>query len=224
VTSSVSTDSDFGINAKREVAQSLVGLKTSQIQFVTVPTEVYPLNDQRVQWTSDAEALWKSIHDDAPLPGSTPPPAPTTGPKPTSTQEPALTVGPDKITVHVINASGVSGLGRQAAKDLVTQGFITTPSSTGKSLKKDVTVGYSSSRQQSARTVAAAFPGATLVLDERAGDVIQVTLGAGSPYVVLVPNRLGTATLPTHPATAGTAPSATKPIKARTADTSICTQ
>jgi LCP family protein required for cell wall assembly len=223
VTTSVSTDSGFGINAKREVAQSIVGLKTSQIRFVTVPTEPYRLNKMRVQWTSDAQALWKSIHDDAPLPGSTPPPAPRPGPKPTGTQGPALTVRPDKITVHVINASGVSGLGRQAATDLVTQGFITTRSTTGTRLTKGVIVAYSGRNLQSAHTVVAAFPGATLVRDESAGDFIRVTLGAGSPHVAKVPNRLGTTPLPSHNGTStSTTPAPTVTIKARTADSNIC--
>jgi hypothetical protein len=83
-------------------------------------------------------------------------------------------------------------------------------------------VGYSSQYLQEARTVAAAFPGATLVKDESAGNVVQVTLGAGSPYVVQVPNRVGTAPLPTHSPSAAPTPSATVTIKARTADSNIC--
>jgi hypothetical protein len=194
-------------------------MKTSQIRFVTVPTEPYPLNHNRVQWTSDAAALWTSIHEDTPLPGSTPP-TPKAGSKPTATAGPSLTTRPDKITVHVINASGVAGLGRQAAEDLKLQGFITTPTSTGTSLKKGVTVGYASLNLQSARTVAAAFPGAIMVMDESTGDFIRVTLGAGRPYVVQVPNRLGTALL-SHNGT-GATPTPTVTIKARTADSSVC--
>jgi len=74
---------------------------------------------------------------------------------------------------------------------------------------------------QAARTVAAAFPGATLLKDESAGSVIQVTLGAGSPYVVLVPNRLGKAPLPIRKAGL-TTPTAAVTIAARTADSNIC--
>jgi hypothetical protein len=149
-----------------------------------------------------------------------PPPAPGPGPKPTVTQAPALTVRPDQITVHVVNASGVSGLGAQAAKDLVAQGFVTTRSTTGKIPAKGVTVGFSSTKRQSARTVAAAFPGARLVLDESAGDFIRVTLGSGSPYVVGVPNRLGTTPLSHSGPSTTRAPAVI--IKARTADTNIC--
>ena len=83
-------------------------------------------------------------------------------------------------------------------------------------------MGYSSLYLQAARTVAAAFPGATLVKDESAGNVVQVTLGAGSPYVVQVPNRLGTTPLPTHSATGAPTPSSVVAIKARAADSNIC--
>ena len=57
--------------------------------------------------------------------------------------------------------------------------------------------------------------------DESAGSVIQVTLGAGSPYVVLVPNRLGKAPLPIRKAGL-TTPTAAVTIAARTADSNIC--
>jgi hypothetical protein len=135
---------------------------------------------------------------------------------------PVLTIRPDKITVQISNASGVTGKARQAAEDLRVQGFLIIAYSTGPSLKNGVTVGYSSPYFQEARTVAAAFPGATLVKDESAGNIIQVTLGAGSPYVVQVPNRVGTTPLPTHTPTAAPAPSPTVTIKARSADSNIC--
>jgi hypothetical protein len=221
VTSSVSMDPGLKqIGARVDLAQSLIGMKPSQIRFLTVPNEQYPANHMKVRWTSDADVLWRSIVADAPLPGTTAPPAAKPGPTPAAAG-PALTVAPDKITVHVVNTSGVGGLGRQAATDLASQGFITIPSSTGKtSLKKGVTVSYSSSKLQSARTVAAAFPGATLVPDESTGSSIRVTLGVGSPYVVQVPNRLGTASL-SHNGT-GTTPTPTVTFKARTADANLC--
>ena len=70
--------------------------------------------------------------------------------------------------------------------------------------------------------MAAAFPGATLVKDESAGNLIAVTLGAGSPYVIQVPNRVGSAPLPSHSPTAATTPAPAVVIKARSADSNIC--
>ena len=219
-TKSLTTDPELAnLNALREVAQSVVGLKSSQVRFVTVPVEAYPPDHNRVQWTSAAPALWKSLRDDTALPGAaTPTPTPT--PTPTTTATPVLTVAPDKITVHVINESGVVGLARQATQDLGLQGFKIDGSSTGSNLSQGVTVVYSSANHAKALTIAAAFPGAVLVEDETAGDVIRVSLGTGSPNVVEVPNRLGTTPLPTHSMTATAAPTVT--ITARTADSDIC--
>ena len=220
-TKSLTTDPAMGnLNALREVAQSVGGLKSSQVRFVTVPIEDYPPDRNRVQWSPAADGLWKSIREDAPLPGTKRAPRPKpTGP---TTPSPDLEIRPDKITVHISNASGVTGRARQAAEDLRIQGFKIIGSSTDSNLEKGVTVAYSSPYFQEARTVAAAFPGAVMVQDDTAGDVIEVTLNTGSPYVVQVPNRVGNTPLPTHPPTAAPTPSSSPTIKARTADSDIC--
>jgi len=218
-TKSLTTDPGMGdLNALREVAQSVVGLKSSQVRFVTVPIEDYPPDRNRVQWSSAADSLWKTIRDDAPLPGTKPAPGST----PRVTPRPALSIRPDKITVHISNASGVTGRARQAAEDLRIQGFRIIASSNGAIAGKGVTVAYSSANYEEARTVAAAFPGAVLTRDDTAGNVIEVTLGTDSPYVVGVPNRVGTTPLPKHTTPGTPTPSATPTIKARTADTNIC--
>ena len=226
-TRSLTTDPEMGnLNALRGVAQSVVGLKSSQVQFVTVPVEDYPPDTNRVQWTSVADALWKSIREDRPLPGTKPAPGSTptsTGTStPAATSMPTLSVTPDKITVHLSNDSGVPGLARRAADDLRVQGFKINGYSAGRNLKQGVTVAYSGVNYEQARTVAAAFPGAVLVQDDTAGQVIRVSMGAGSPNVVEVPNRVGTTPLPTDALTATVPPSPTVTIKARTADSDIC--
>src|SRR5665647_3702329 len=100
-------------------------MKSSQIRFVTVPIEAYPPDHNRVQWTSAADALWKAIGKDAPLPGTKRAPGskPTAAPTPTPTSGPPLTITPDHITVHVSNDSDVPGLARQASDDLRLHGF-----------------------------------------------------------------------------------------------------
>jgi LCP family protein required for cell wall assembly len=218
-TKSLATDPGLAnLNAMRQVAQSVSGLKTSQVRFVTVPIENYPPDINRVQWSPAAKTLWKAIRDDAPFPGSK---RPKPAPKGISAQAAqALTIRPDKITVRISNASGVTGLARQAAEDLRIQGFRIDGTGTGNVLKEGVTVAYSTPYLAEARTVAAAFPGATLVRDESTGNVVQVTLGSGSPYVAPVPNRIGTAPLPDRT----TAPTPAVKIKARTADSNICKQ
>ena len=222
-TKSLTTDPGLAnLNALREVAQSVVGLKSSQIRFVTVPIEDYPPDHNRVQWTSAADVLWKAIRNDTPLPGTKP--APGSTPTPTPTPTPVLTVTPDKITVHISNDSGVSGLAQQAADDLRLQGFKISGVSSGTNPKKGVTVVYAGANLGAARTVAAAFPGAVLVRDDTAGPDIRVSMGPGSPNVVAVPNRLGNTPLPTHTLTAtiSPTPSPSETIKSRTANSDIC--
>ena len=200
----------------------MIGLKSSQIRFVTMPVEFPPDHNQR-QWSSAADFLWTSIRDDVPLPGSkaTPHAKVTAGPTPTPAKLSALAVSPDKITVQISNASGVNGRARQAADDLSVQGFHILGTATGADLTTGVTIGYASPYLQAARTVTAAFPGATLVKDESAGPMIQVILGTGSPYVAQVPNRVGSTPLPAR-TTLGATPTWTVTINACTADTSIC--
>ncbi|GAA1255918.1 LCP family protein [Oryzihumus leptocrescens] len=224
-TKSLTTDPGLGnLNSLREVAMSVQGLPSSQIRFLTVPVEPYTANQARVQWTDKASALWDAIAKDEPLPGTGKPPAgtpaPATSPTPAPTSEP-LIVTPDKIHVSVINDSGVPGIARQDAGDLQLQGFQIEGFKTGSNRHSGVIVSYSPSKADSARTVAAAFPGAELRQDDLLGETIEVSVGTGSPQVVAVPNRIGTTPLPSRSA-AATAPSATPTFKARAADADIC--
>jgi hypothetical protein len=67
---------------------------------------------------------------------------------------------------------------------------------------KGTVVRHSAAQSEAARTVAAAFPGAVLKVDESVGDVISVHLGIGAANPVEVPNRVGTEPLPTMTITA----------------------
>jgi hypothetical protein len=225
-TKSLTTDPGLAnLNALREVAQSVVGLKSSQIRFVTVPIEDYPPDHNRVQWTPAADVLWKAIRDDAPLPGTKRPSGSTPTPtRTTTTPPPVLTVAPNRITVQVTNDSGISGLAQQAADDLRLQGFKVSGVSSGSNREAGVRVEYSGADREAASTVAAAFPGAVLVENPAAGSVIRVSIGPGSPNVVVVPNRLGSAPLPKHTLTAviSPSPSPSVTIKSRTANSNIC--
>jgi len=208
------------------VAQSVVGLKSSQIRFVTVPIEDYPPDKNRVQWTAASDLLWKSIRDDTPLPGTKRAPGSTPTPTTTTTPPPVLTVAPDQITVQVSNDSGISGLAQQAADDLKLQGFKISRVSSESNREPGVSVTYSAANREEARTVAAAFPGAVIVLDPSVGSDIRVSIGPGSANVVAVPNRLGSTPLPRHTLTAGVSatPTPSVTIKSRSANSNICSK
>ncbi len=215
-TKSMTTDPDLGATTLASIANSLRHIGVGNIEFVTVPTEVYPEDENRVQWTDEATVIWEAIKADRPLET-----APAT-PKPTSTT-PAkpLTVSPDQISVQISNDSGVEGLALQAGNALAVQGFVIAGYANG--AVEDVTgvrVVHSPATADAARTVAAAFPGAKLVEDAGADATITVHLGTGAPNPVAVPNRLGTDPLPSM--TISAAPATSGGLETRKADQDIC--
>ena len=102
------------------------------------------------------------------------------------------------------------------------QGFapVTTGSAATEASTAPVVVEYSGDHAEDARTVAAAFPGATVKKTSGLGGTVRVTLGPDAPEVVEVPNRLGTDPLPKQSISATPAP--TESIQTRKADIDIC--
>lgn len=219
-TKSVTTDTDFSLNRMRVVAQSISSIGLDQVQFVTVPTGEYAPDPNRVEWTPDADALWQVIRSDRSLDDL--------GAPDTDAGEEPLTVSPANISVSVVNASGGDGLASQATEALSVQGFVAAVGvNTEPTHPTGVVVRYPAGLRDAALTVAAAFPGAQLeeqsdvagTLDPTYGP-ITVVLGLGAANPVEVPNRVGSAPLPTMSRTAPPAPTPT--ITARVADEDIC--
>ena len=222
-TESMTTDSELGTTSLARIANSVRSIGLDKVEFVTVPTEAYPEDPNRVQWTADADVLWEAIRYDRPL---TPEPSAPAG-SPTASVPPAepLTVRPDQVSVSVVNASGVSGLARQTVSALAVQGFVAMAG--GNLPVGDVqgtVIRHTAASAEAARTVQAAFPDSVLVLDETVGAAIVVQMGPGAHNPVEVPNRLGVEPLPPMPVSAaglgvGTA---TPSIPVRTAEEDIC--
>ncbi|MEI2779094.1 MAG: LCP family protein [Tetrasphaera sp.] len=213
-TKSLTSDPGLTLPQMTAIARSVRSIGMENVEFVTVPTEVYAPDPNRVKWKASAETIWRAIRDDVPLD------------KPSSSTTPSsagvagkLTVRPDKISVSISNDSGVDGLAVQAGDALRVQGFTIAGYANGAAGGIDgVVVRYAPGRSEEARTVAAAFPGAVLKVDKRLDKVIAVNLGVGAANPVLVPNRVGTAPLPPMTITA-TAPDE---IERRTAAADIC--
>ena len=55
-TKSLTTDPELGIGTMRDMAASVRGIGLDKIQFVTVPTEPYAPDPNRVQWKASADA------------------------------------------------------------------------------------------------------------------------------------------------------------------------
>ncbi len=209
-TGSMTADHELGIGAMKDIADSLKGFGVENLRFVTVPTETYPDDPNRVQWKESAETLWTAIRQDQPLP---------TAKKKPATPDRPLTVSPDQVEVQVVNDTPAAGLDAQEAQALVVQGFQAVAASLPAQETKGVEVRHGAATVEAAKTVAAAFPGARLVVDETLGSVVQVRLGLGAENVAEVPNRLGAEPVPTPSVSA---PAAPDEIEERTADTDIC--
>lgn len=201
-TRSLTTDEAIASpRALSDLALQVRSMPTEQIRFVTVPTEAYGPDPNRVVWTDGAEALWEAARKDLPLPGTEPSPAPSA--PPTTSAPPTLTASPDEMSVRVVNSSGVGGLARQAADALAVQGFAISGLTNGEQDVQGVVVRHAPGAAAAAATLAAAFPGATLREDAAlsAGSYV-VDLGVGAPAVVEVPNRVGSEPLPEQPLSA----------------------
>lgn len=221
-TESMTTDSELGTTQMARIANSVRSIGLSKVEFVTVPTEQYPEDPNRVQWSDEAEILWEAIRFDRPLTEEEPTSTSTVTATPPS--EP-LTVAPDEISVSVSNAAGVRGLAGQSVRALAVQGFVAMA---GADVPRGEVAGtvirHMPEQAEAARTVQAAFPGSELVEDGTVGASIVVQMGAGAVNPVEVPNRLGFEPLPPMPLSAESIGGATSSpsFSVRTADEDIC--
>jgi LCP family protein required for cell wall assembly len=217
-TQSLTTDPEFGLGTMKDLAESVRNIGLKNIDFITVPNEVYPADPNRVQWQQSADQIWESFREDRPV-NEKPKPASSATPSAT----PSLTVSPRKIPVLVVNATGTPGLAGQAQNALEVQGFRSVQTSNASPGPEGALVEYSGDDDSAARTVAAAFPGAKVARTEGLGTTVRVTLGAGAPEVVEIPNRLGTTPVPSPTVHAPKpTPSPTATIETRKASESIC--
>ena len=61
---------DKGLGDLKKIADlglQFKGISLDDIKFITVPFEEYPPDHNRLQWTSDADNLWRKIRNDQPL-------------------------------------------------------------------------------------------------------------------------------------------------------------
>lgn len=173
-----------------DIAGSLGDLNPDTVTFYTLPT--YP--SERVQYALEidqpkAQAIFQSIINDVPLPGQKVGAAATTTAKPTTKSSPTTTAAPDlTLTVapadvplkiyNVAGESGVAGKTQQALNEIgfkVTEDDLIRPDD---DIRKAVTVEYAPAQRAAALTVAAAVPGATLVVNASLGDEVRLMVGS----------------------------------------------
>jgi len=167
---SLTTDSDFGVKQLKDLASNLHSMSPAHVEFLTVPLLPGSFNEGAVgnvvKWDPvKSKRLFKDLTDDKPVtkPG----------------KQAGVTIPPGSISVKVLNSTSKNGFAATAANDLARIGFqIAGTGNAPKGSDADHTiVRYGPDRADSARTVAAAIPGATLQLDNSFGSGLQVLLG-----------------------------------------------
>ena len=223
-TKSIRTDPGFGLSQLRGLADRLHGLRPGKVALLTVPI-VYdapgvPTAD--VSWDPvKAPALWSALRGDQPLPGqeptATPTPTPPTTASPTpSTTGPSLVVPPGEVTVRVLNGTGAPGIAHRVAAELGTDGFSASAGNAAAHNYTTTLVRYGAGRADSARTVAAAVPGATLQLDPALGSTVQLVIGQN--FTSVQPVHVTPSATPSATATPSSSPS----LNVVTADQDVC--
>jgi LCP family protein required for cell wall assembly len=171
-TSSLKVDENTSFGELKDIALRARGFASGNVLFTTVPiaNASARINGASVVQIDDAAAdrLFTSLRQDQP---------PADESKPAGGQK--LTVKPASIRVRVYNGSGVTGLGRRAFNELDQLGFQTTGTPTNRGTgAKTTTVLYGPSKADSARTLAAAIPGAVLQEDPTLQRTLEVVVGS----------------------------------------------
>jgi LCP family protein required for cell wall assembly len=207
-TSSLTTD--FGsLKSMAGLAQDVKGLPTKEVTFLTIPNEPWTQDPNRVQWKKSAGPVWRSLRFDQPLPGKGPAPTATASATPSG---PPLVTAPEKVSVQVLNGTGVKGAASQLAEQLSAVGFnvvgVGDASHTGYTT---TTVLHDPAYDESGRTLGAAIPGSTVTADASLGSTLQVIVGSDDPTAVAVKVTGSTST-----------PEPTETLQTRQASDSIC--
>ncbi|GAA4578981.1 LCP family protein [Planotetraspora phitsanulokensis] len=208
------------------LANQLKDVSTDDVSFATVPLSDVnykaPTGESAVLWDKPAaRELFRRIATDelqaGPVKRRSPAPsasasAPASAGATPSASPTALTIPPGRIAVRVLNGTLITGLGAKTRSSLLAAGFM-VPSSPGDVPERNFTntvIRYPAGREDSARTVAAAFPGAEL---RERDDLksIEVVLGQKNNTVKRV-----------KVATGGTDPKPAATPSARTATQNIC--
>lgn len=219
---SVRTDEGLTAETMRELGNQLRSVSPDDVSFSTVPiaNSNYrtPTGESAVLWNRQAATtLFGKLARDEPL--VQPPAGKKPGGKAPATPRPAeAEIPPNRIAVRVYNAAGVQGLGARVATDLRRVGFLVPHEATNANAAgvRDTVIRYGPSREDSAKTLAAAVPGAKLQSVPDLGNQLQLLAGSGYTGV----RQVQVAGVPG--ATGGGGASPTPGIEARTARENAC--
>ncbi|MEP6762312.1 MAG: LCP family protein [Sporichthyaceae bacterium] len=193
-TKSITTDPGLAsVKDLYKLAQSVKGMDTNAVTFVTVPNGSNPADGGNTVLIREAEAdaLWSSLRFDRPLPGQEKKPDATAAPQ----TGPPLRTPPERIRVEVLNGSGVPGAATRLAERLSAAGFIVTRVGTAdRDNYTTTTVRHDPAYNESGRTLNAAISGSTIQVDTALSNTLVVVVGTDNPKVLPVQVSGSTAT------------------------------
>lgn len=200
---------NVGVDQLFTLGESLQQLDAGRVTFVTVPT-VGEANERgnEVLRESDTKALFGAIIGNTPLPGEKPAESPTPddgSPANQATPPPAgadtSIADPKTVKIQVLNGGNpTTGVARKAADKLADVGFEVVRVDNAPETVAATTVKFGAGKEQAARTLAAAIPGAQIQQDPALAGVVMLVIGPGFTGNVVTP-QAGGAAPPATPAT-----------------------
>ncbi|MEE4023509.1 LCP family protein [Gordonia sp. PKS22-38] len=177
------------------LAESMQGIEAGRVTFLTIPTSGTSMDglNNEIPRTDDINAIFNAIIDDDPLPGeqareesssSTSSSSEESSTPSTSTSEAAPTQlaataqNPGNVGVRVLNGTGRTGAAGDTSDQLVSMGFDVRGVADASENREDTVIRYGGGEQDSAATLAAMFPGASIQLDRTVKSGVEVILGS----------------------------------------------
>ena len=190
VTSSVTVDAGLCFDDMKDLALSMRGLDPARVAFVTVPLDPNPGPEfepggryyGRVKWDDAAAAALFDLAAQRRR-GARPDRGPRRRPPPTSSSRRR------RIKVEVLNGYGGKGAATNAAAALRDGRLPVSPAPATPTPAhyRQTVVRYGPSRADSARTLAAAVPGAVLQEDASLGSTLRLVVGPDFPDTLVTP-------------------------------------
>ncbi|MFC4113521.1 LCP family protein [Nonomuraea zeae] len=115
-TQAVTLDDKLSLDRMLEIARSVSGMTTKELKGITVPTQPYPADKNRVQFSEPAaKQFFESVRNDIEV-TATPAPGRSAAPKIENSQ----------VRVQVLNGTTEGGKAALVASELAAQGFVVT--------------------------------------------------------------------------------------------------
>ncbi|HEX6470483.1 MAG TPA: LCP family protein [Streptosporangiaceae bacterium] len=175
-TKSLTTDKGLDVPSLLRLGQSLQGLTSGKIRFITVPYGAYAPDPNRVTLRQPAaNAFFSEVRNDKGI---------QEGPKPAPTKVP-----PSQVRVRVFNASGVPGQAQRVADQLREQGYkVLSVGNAPPGAGRRTQVLYGTGAADAAVTLAGIVPGARPA-PKASVDANVVNLVIGTNWTALKTSR-----------------------------------